>query len=547
MIKTDSGGIGAKKGFLYQDYIAAYFTLQMLKDKSLMAVRCEVSDDIDLLYKGYIEYVQVKTTALSNKWNLNELTTVTKKVVAGKKNPVKNSDSILHKSIDCDNDVLPAKFKIVTPIDVNSTLKYLTIPLEDREDKDKRDSLLKSFRSKIKDYQSPNGKDVEYWLDNTHWLYIAHQEYIKSECKLMIIRSAFDDFRLQINPSRHPDMILNDLLVALIEKSATSIVLSSIDKKTYYREDFVRWFEEQLNHYSSDGVDFSKIYKQNEVPILSKFFESSEKFKNHDKEKLCLGFQGKYHLQRYTYEKIAKGIRKWLPEVLLRPRELADNTATNLEEKLSIYSREKYKNKGELLSLVPQVLLHSVIRTAYNSQPIPAHLHIDDDNNTTYTNVHIVINRHAPDVLVMGFNYFIRDLKEDSLNKIVSDFEDLLEQEAFDTKKDKIIEIKDDNYLLSHDIDDILDSNSSLDEHLDRFKFIFFIGFNSHNLDCHKSKMKSNFEDDLKIEIENRFIELIERLLLENEFYSNMNIEVCLYPVPRIDSLLDSVKSCLEA
>ncbi|MEZ9267642.1 Hachiman antiphage defense system protein HamA, partial [Vibrio splendidus] len=299
--------------------------------------------------------------------------------------------------------------------------------------------------------------------------------------------------------------------------------------------------------YSSDGVDFSKIYKQNEVPILSKFFESSEKFKNHDKEKLCLGFQGKYHLQRYTYEKIAKGIRKWLPEVLLRPRELADNTATNLEEKLSIYSREKYKNKGELLSLVPQVLLHSVIRTAYNSQPIPAHLHIDDDNNTTYTNVHIVINRHAPDILVMGFNYFIRDLKEDSLNKIVSDFENLLEQEAFDTKKDKIIEIKDDNYLLSHDIDDILDSNSSLDEHLDRFKFVFFIGFNSHNLDCHKSKMKSNFEDDLKVEIENRFIELIERLLLENEFYSNMNIEVCLYPVPRIDSLLDSVKSCLEA
>lgn len=57
MKKIDSGGIGAKKGFLYQDYIAAYLALHMLKDKHLKAVRCEVSDDIDLIYTNYIEYV----------------------------------------------------------------------------------------------------------------------------------------------------------------------------------------------------------------------------------------------------------------------------------------------------------------------------------------------------------------------------------------------------------------------------------------------------------------------------------------------------------
>ncbi|MND84807.1 hypothetical protein D3C80_767060 [compost metagenome] len=546
MKKIDSGGIGAKKGFLYQDYIAAYLALHMLKDKHLKAVRCEVSDDIDLIYTNYIEYVQVKTTNISNKWNLEELTKVTKKSVVGKSRQVKNTDSILHKSISCDTNSLSPRFRIVTPIDVNSTLKYLSIPIDDREDEAKRDALLVSLKNKVKDFHSPNGRDVEYWLDNATWMYIAQVEYIKSECKLMIIRSAFDEFRLQINPSLDPEKILNNLLVSLIEKSATSIVLSSADKKTYFREDFLDWFEKQLNSYSQESYNFSKVYKQNESPILSKFFESQEDYLAHDKEKLCVGVEGKYHLQMYTYDKIAKGIKKWLPEVLLRPRELADNTATNLEQKLTSYSKMKLQGSKELISLIPQVLLHSIIRTTYESQPIPAHLHIDDDENTTFSNVHIVINRHSPDILVMGFNYFIPKLQESDIDRVVSDFETLLEQESFDTKKDKILEIKDDSYLTTHDIDEILDANSSLDEHLDRIKFVFFIGFNSQNLTCNKSNMDDGYEHKLKVEIKSKFISLIETLLKQNAFYSKMNIEVYLYPVPKIEKLIDSVSCCLE-
>ncbi len=55
MSDSDSGGIGAKKGFLYQDYVAALFTLNMLVDKKLHSIRCEVKDDIDLIYDDYIE------------------------------------------------------------------------------------------------------------------------------------------------------------------------------------------------------------------------------------------------------------------------------------------------------------------------------------------------------------------------------------------------------------------------------------------------------------------------------------------------------------
>jgi len=46
---SDSGGVGAKKGFLYQDYAAALYVISMLRDKNIKAVRFEVTDDIDIV------------------------------------------------------------------------------------------------------------------------------------------------------------------------------------------------------------------------------------------------------------------------------------------------------------------------------------------------------------------------------------------------------------------------------------------------------------------------------------------------------------------
>ena len=58
MEQTDSGGVAALKGFTYQNLAAAYYVLNMLRDKSLISVRCEVVDDIDLIYENRVEYVR---------------------------------------------------------------------------------------------------------------------------------------------------------------------------------------------------------------------------------------------------------------------------------------------------------------------------------------------------------------------------------------------------------------------------------------------------------------------------------------------------------
>lgn len=63
MESNDSGGVAAKHGFLFQDCVAAYHVTRMLRDKTIRSVRCEVTDDIDIVSDGYIDFVQVKAPA----------------------------------------------------------------------------------------------------------------------------------------------------------------------------------------------------------------------------------------------------------------------------------------------------------------------------------------------------------------------------------------------------------------------------------------------------------------------------------------------------
>ncbi len=59
MDSNDSCGVAAKHGFLFQDCVAAFYVTRMLRDKTIRSVRCEVTDDIDIVSDGYVDFFQV--------------------------------------------------------------------------------------------------------------------------------------------------------------------------------------------------------------------------------------------------------------------------------------------------------------------------------------------------------------------------------------------------------------------------------------------------------------------------------------------------------
>lgn len=559
MEQTDSGGVAALKGFTYQNLAAAYYVLNMLRDKSLISVRCEVVDDIDLIYENRVEYVQVKTTDGNSKWCMQELAEATTKSVppVGRQRnyqTVSNEDSILHKSLLCDKDSLPGFFRILTPREVTDSLRYLKVSLSGRNEKiQERGPLLKRLtstvnrhRQKLPTFISPNGHDVEYWLDHMEWDVIPSREVFESRCTTIILQSA-ENKGVYLSANGDASRILASLLKNVTDKGATSRVLKTIANKSYHRKDFISWFNDEIEHYANLNNCHVKVYTTNNTQInaiLSSFFYDNNIYDMHHYEgdKACKGFHGQYHQKKYSYNIIAKNLHKWLPETLLLPSEIADNSPENLVNKFSTFTRRYGGSIDFISNLTSKALLHSTIRTEYKSQPIAADLHIDDANSTHFDNVHIVLDNHAPDKLIMGFSELIGENIPESITEIVTKFDHLIASEAFSSQKEKILTAKDDSYLLEHDIDEILEPNKSLDDFLDRFQFVFFIGYESSHLKCNMKEMEKTYLEELEGEAVDKFKALIDQLIDKNDYCEDLNIEVYLYPVPSLNSLIHAVQ-----
>jgi hypothetical protein len=103
----ETGGIVARKGFSFQDHVAASFLLDMYVDENLEQVWCETQDDITLIKKNNInecvEFIQAKSNDLNHLWSVPELCKQSKKGSEGTK-----------KSSPCHDDMLEHKFAILS-------------------------------------------------------------------------------------------------------------------------------------------------------------------------------------------------------------------------------------------------------------------------------------------------------------------------------------------------------------------------------------------------------------------------------------------------
>ncbi|ELB2854484.1 dsDNA nuclease domain-containing protein [Vibrio sp. RM-44-3] len=562
---SDSGGPGALKGFTYQNVAAAYYVLTMLEDKTLQSVRCEVVDDIDLIFKNKTVYIQVKTTTSDSNWSLKDLAEATTKKVAPVKpqrvvQTVSLEDSILHKSILCDKGKKPSQFKIITDREVTGALKYLRTPLATRNEKEAlKGNLTKHLNSLIERHRprkkppfiSPNGNGVEYWVQNAEWEVVSSQELLEHRCTKLILQCAHRK-GIYLSANGDPERILCSLLHALFNKAKASRILNSVTTKTYHRKDFLPWFDAEIEHYTNLSKQHVKVYPTNNSclqAILSEFFSNKDIYgaKGVEGEKALVGVAGEYHRKRYNYEAIANNLYDWFHEVLLLPSEIADHSPEKVTANFRTLALRYKKEALFINNLIAKALLHSVIRTKYKSQPIAASLHVDDGNNTRFDNIHIILNVHEPDTLLMGFSRLVSVQDGKFIESIVNEFDDLLTSSAFSSQKEKILIAKKDNYLLEHDINEVLAANQSLDNNLDRFRFVFFIGYESEHLECNSKNMPEDFKNNLILEATEQFKTLVDKLIESDDFYADLHIEAYLYPIPSLKSLISTVETQVKS
>lgn len=165
LVPLDISGRHARKGFCYQDHIAAGLCIDFLNDSNLKEIWLESHDDILLFWedKGALslEFIQVKAVDQPSRWSVP--------LITGNGNI---KDAIIKKQLDQDRCLEPVKFRIVSSYDVNVDLAVLkeTIGSKERLAKDdKEKELEKLIVDKLGDLKSPNGKKIGDWIKLCWW------------------------------------------------------------------------------------------------------------------------------------------------------------------------------------------------------------------------------------------------------------------------------------------------------------------------------------------------------------------------------------------
>jgi hypothetical protein len=172
----EKGGVTARRGFDFQDNVAAAFCLDMILSPHLIEVWCETQDDITLIHRfdGYehIEFVQVKGAELNQLWTSALL-------CAGQD----GSKSIVEKLLAQDRCSEKCSFRIVTLREVSSELKVLTYPYTSPErlnDQGAVKQICTEVCKRLKGVKSPNGNDGAFWVMNTLWEVRGPKESIRN-------------------------------------------------------------------------------------------------------------------------------------------------------------------------------------------------------------------------------------------------------------------------------------------------------------------------------------------------------------------------------
>ncbi|AXA69076.1 hypothetical protein CE139_20965 [Pseudomonas oryzihabitans] len=530
MDPNDAGGVAAKHGFIFQDCVAAFYVTQMLRDKTIRRIRCEVTDDIDVVCDDFVEFVQVKTTTKAH-WAQSDLV-VLSKGASDKKIPC---SSILHKSMECEPELtVLRKFRIVTEHPTNVTLEYLLISREERDGKPGRDELIKYLNSKTANYVATSGVDVANWVDAAWWQVFRTMREIEL-LGIRNIRLAADELHGAIlSAEASAEDIWRGILDTVTRKGALSRRIYSVDSKSYLRADLNTWFQSRVEEDQKQVG--RKIYVKRQLPHILVPFRDPLATPCAKRNGLVLHQQ--YSMTRYRYKHIVDNVCKWLDEVFLRPNELADIHKLSLVEQGQRLKNTVFASLGDVRSFLGRVLLHATIRQTHSSQPIPCMLYLEgQDEEKILENVHIVRRDPGGDELWVGFSELVTASNIAARLHEIRD--ELYEQimECFSSARGKILDIKDDAYLLRHDIDTILDESNSFDSHLDRLRFVLFIGYDSTLL---TEPETPGHQDHLEQETAALFEKFVDDLELDPTF-AKLTINVFIYPAPSLETLTQLV------
>ncbi|MCD0166388.1 DUF4297 domain-containing protein [Deinococcus sp. 12RED42] len=250
----ERGGVRARRGFYYQDHVAAQYCLQMLSDPDLLEVWCEGLDDVTLVWRlgslELFEFVQVKKLDLKQFWSTALLIRPDGKI---KRDEAEDEEgqaggdqalSLLQKSLANDRGDEPCCFRLVTSVKPNKLLRLLMSPRGHAVRRGARFIQLRAeLLAALPGFTSENGNDVGFWTDSTVWE--VHDSYDTLQYKNLHTLRAFGD---QTGHHLQEDQWVEvyKKILQLVQDAAMQHDDYALDSQRLSKSTFTSWLQQAI-------------------------------------------------------------------------------------------------------------------------------------------------------------------------------------------------------------------------------------------------------------------------------------------------------------
>ena len=205
-LPREKGGPEARRGFRFQDHIAAGYTLVMIGDAQLLEVRCEAEDDITLIWRRgedeiEPEFVQVKNDQLDQLWSIALLCQA--RGHSGDHGATAGT-SIFERSLARDSYEEDCTFRIVTAVPVKRELRHLAGPRgHPRRQPGSRafEGFAAKFPQPLKSVRSPKRNDWTYWVERVVWD-VQHADTAVRDRNLHTLEHALSELGFYLAPDQ---------------------------------------------------------------------------------------------------------------------------------------------------------------------------------------------------------------------------------------------------------------------------------------------------------------------------------------------------------
>lgn len=462
---SNAGGVAARKGFNFQDHVAASYVLTMLEDRRIEQVECETSDDITLqwLLNGtrVSEYVQVKSNDV-DRWTWTLLT---------KREESLRPTSIVERSLLCDKGPDLGRFRIVTRNGVHADLAPLTVPLVKRNPADLddlADRLMKKYST-----VSDHGSNLDYWARNAFWEPMSSEDDLRNRNICHISRICDQEGY----PARTAQtlQVYRDLL-GLVETAAAADRRVRADK-ILTRERVREWWRKQLEQISAARPGSALPYRVQSPTFLVKLHE----FTDPSKPRATIGYDAQYERQQWRSKELAHYLVKWIPELVLKASEIAQtNHLTVIDKTTQAVGKLRELRHHGVERLMAETLLHSILRNFFDSEPIACKLFYRTNAASGVVNNAHIVQHHAGDQIWLGRTNVFKGSDFSSLIAVAcAELEEALATPLLRAEREIILELRQPEYLRRDDVEDALADGAPIDLFLRILRFAILVVYDS--------------------------------------------------------------------